>query len=347
MSIDLWLAYRHMLRSRLFEEAVAVLWEAGWISGEMHMSAGEEAIAAGIVLQLQDGDALALDHRGTAPLLMRGVHPLLLLREFLGLPDGLCSGMGGHMHLFAPELLTASSGIVGASGPAAAGFALAAQYLRPGRLAAATFGEGAMNQGMLMESMNLAVAWRLPVLFICKDNQWEMTTRGASVTGGNLRERAGAFGMPALDVDGSDVEAVWAAAQEAIRRARQGEGPSFLHATCVHLQGHFLGDQLLRLASNPLSDLDTTTAPMLKAFFRRAGAPLNERLRGISQVMAMISQAPTRRIVQGKDPLVLLSSKLASEPDRLQEIEHDIKAEIQQVVETALVNLEPQEAGQS
>ena len=335
MNLNLWFVYRHMLRSRLFEEAVTVLWEQGLISGEMHLGTGEEAIVAGVVLQLQDGDALALDHRGTPPLLMRGVDPVLLLREFLGQTGGLCHGMGGHMHLFAPEYLAASSGIVGASGPAAAGFALAAQYLRPGRLAVAFFGEGAANQGMLMESLNLAVAWRLPALFVCKDNQWEISTRAASVTGGSLSERARAFGMPALDVDGSDVEAVWAASKTAMQRAHQGEGPTFLHAYCVHLQGHFLGDQLLRTAAKPLSELDTTTA-MLKAFLRRSGAPVKERVQGLSQLLSTISQAPTRRAIQDRDPLVAIRLKLASDPAKLQQIEAEVSLEIQQYVEAAL-----------
>lgn len=154
---NLWQLYEQMYRSRLFEEGVQALWEQGHISGEMHQGLGEEGVVAGIVCQLRDGDAMALDHRGTPPMLMRGVEPRLLLLEFLGRSDGLCQGMGGHMHLFAPELLVASSGIVGASGPAGAGFALAAQHLRPGRLAVSFFGEGAINQGMLLEAMNLAV----------------------------------------------------------------------------------------------------------------------------------------------------------------------------------------------
>ena len=336
MSLDLWLAYRHMLRSRLFEEAVTVLWEQGLISGEMHLGTGEEAIVAGVVLQLQDGDALALDHRGTAPMVMRGVDLVLLLREFLGRTDGLCGGMGGHMHLFAPEYLAESSGIVGASGPAAAGFALAAQHLRPGKLAVAFFGEGAANQGMLMEALNLASVWRLPALFVCKDNQWEVTTQAASVTGGNLSERARSFGMTAVDVDGSDIEAVWAAAETAMQRLRQGEGPAFLHASCVHLQGHFLGDQFLRTAGNPLGELKTTTVPMLRSFLRPAGAPFKERMRGLSQMMAVLSQAPTPRLVQDRDPLVATRAKLASDQVKLQQIEAEVSLEIQQAVEAAL-----------
>src|SRR4030042_416765 len=134
----------------------------------MHSGTGEEAIIAGVVTQLREGDAMALDHRGTAALLMRGVDPVLILRELLGRPDGLCGGMGGHMHLFSPAHLAASSGIVGAAGPAAVGFALANLHLRPGKVAVAFFGEGATNQGMLLESWNLAAAWKLPVLFVCK-----------------------------------------------------------------------------------------------------------------------------------------------------------------------------------
>src|SRR5512135_1847298 len=148
---DLWLLYELMLRSRLFELAVKSLWDEGAISGEMHLGLGEEAIVAGVVALLEPRDALALDHRGTAALVMAGVDRRLLLREFLGRPDGLCGGRGGHMHLFARQPLAASSGIVGASGPAAAGFGLAARRQRPGSLAVAFFGEGALNQGMLLE----------------------------------------------------------------------------------------------------------------------------------------------------------------------------------------------------
>ena len=226
MEPDIWSLYRLMLKSRLFEEAVIQIWNEGKISGEMHLGIGEEAIAAGICAQLKEGDAMALDHRGTPPLIMRGVEPVTLLREFLGHPDGLCAGMGGHMHLFCREHLIASSGIVGASGPAAVGFALAAQHLRPATLSVAFFGEGAMNQGMLMESLNLAVIWNLPVLFVCKDDEWAITTLSRSVTGGNLVARASGFGMHGLEVDGCDVTEVWHAAHEAIERARRGDGPT-------------------------------------------------------------------------------------------------------------------------
>lgn len=266
MPPDLWSLYTLMFKSRLFEEVVTQLWKDGLISGEMHLGTGEEAIVAGIVSQLLEGDAMALDHRGSPPLLMRGVDPVLILRELLGRPDGLCGGRGGHMHLFSKEHLTASSGIVGAAGPVAAGFALAAQYLRPGAIAITFFGDGSMNQGMLMESMNLASVWNLPILFVCKDDRWAITTKSSLVTGGSFSERVRGLGVPYVEVDGRDVSKVWEAAHQAIERARCGQGPTFLHAQCVHLEGHFLGYQLLRVTRNPLREMPGIVAPLMKSF---------------------------------------------------------------------------------
>ncbi len=272
MPPDLWSLYGKMIRSRLFEAAVAELWRAGLIAGEMHLGTGEEAICAGVVDHLTDGDAMALDHRGTPPLLMRGVEPVLLLQEFLGHPGGLCAGLGGHMHLFARELLAASSGIVGASGPAAVGFALAARQLRPGKVAVAFFGEGAMNQGMLLEALNLALVWMLPVVFVCKDNDWAIATVSTSVSGSDPGTRARGFGLPTASVDGLDVIAVWNAAQAAVERARHGNGPSFVHARCIHLDGHFLGDRLLEAARSPFRQWRRTTEPVVRAVMRPRGA---------------------------------------------------------------------------
>ena len=159
------------------------------------------------------------------------------------------------MHLFSPEKLAASSGIVGSSGPAAVGFALAGQHLRPGAVTLAFFGEGAVNEGMLMESLNMAVIWSLPIIFICKDNGWSITTTSSKVTAGNLIQRARAFDMEAADVDGAEVIEVWNAAAEAIERAREGHGPTFIRVTCRHFEGHFTGYQILRLVRKPQKEL--------------------------------------------------------------------------------------------
>jgi acetoin:2,6-dichlorophenolindophenol oxidoreductase subunit alpha len=335
MNLDLWQLYRLMFRSRMFETAVAGLWEQGLISGEMHLGLGEEAISAGVIAHLRDGDALALDHRGTPELLMRGVDAVLLLKEFLGRPDGLCRGQGGHMHLFSPELLAMTSGIVGAAGPAAAGFGLAAQQRRPGCVAVAFFGEGAANQGMLLESFNLAVAWKLPLLFVCKDNRWAITTSSPEVTGGKLTERAQGFGLATFDVDGSEVEAVWLAAGQAIERARRGE-PAFIHATCAHPEGHFLGDQLLRAARRPLKELSPKVGPLLKAALASKGTSYSDRVKGIFHVLGRIQAVQRDEKVVEKDPLVKTRLKLQADPPRLDALEAEISAEILTAFQNAL-----------
>ncbi len=337
MSPDLWALYSHMLRTRLFEEAVARLWRDGLISGEMHLGTGEEAIIAGIVPQLRQGDAMALDHRGTAALLMRGVDPILILRELLGCPDGLCGGMGGHMHLFSKEHLAASSGIVGASGPAAAGFALAAQVLHPGAIAVAFFGEGAMNQGMLMESMILASAWNLPVVFVCKDDGWAITTETGNIDAAHLEERARGLGLHAGVVDGREVADVWQASQSAIERARSGQGPTFLHARCVHLEGHFLGYQLIRVVRRPLKEMPKISLPLTKSVLRLRGAALRQRVAGLKAVLgSMLSTARDPRRNPANDPLRRTRKTLLSDSEKLHALETHIAQEISLLVSSSM-----------
>lgn len=339
MGGDLWSLYRQMLRSRRFEEAVARLWQEGKIAGEMHMGIGEEAIAAGVMAHIEDGDALAIDHRSTPPFVMRGVDLALLLREFLGRADGLCGGRGGHMHLFSSEHIAASSGIVGAAGPVATGFALAAQHLRPGKVAVAFFGDGAMNQGMLMESLNLAVAWKLPVLFVCKDNSWAITTRSPDVTGGNLLERAKSFGMPAFEVDGTDVYAVWDAAREGIARARRGNGPSFLLAHCLRLEGHFLGDPLLRMFRQPIQQVKELTGPLFRSLPARKGASVRERFSSLGAIMSLIGKTAGEQYWKRRDPVERLRRKLKTEKAELAEVEREVEEEIGDVVKGVISQL--------
>ncbi len=337
MPPDLWSLYALMLKSRLFEETVTRFWKDGLISGEMHLGTGEEAIVAGIVTQLSEGDAICLDHRGTPALLMRGVDPLLVLRELLGRPDGLCGGQGGHMHLFSKAHLIASSGIVGAAGPAAAGFALAAQYLRPGTLAVAFFGDGAMNQGMLMESMNLAAAWNLPVLFVCKDDGWAITTQSRAVTGGDLAERARGLGLEALETDGRDVSQVWESVQRALARIRSGKGATFLRARCVHLEGHFLGYPLLRATRDPIKEIPGIAKPLTRSLIQPGGGSLRERLAGLEIILgALLTTLRDPRGDSANDPVKRTRQLLKSDPVRLQEVEQAIEREVSRVAAVAL-----------
>ncbi len=339
---DLWSLYELMLKSRLFEEAIARLWHDGWISGEMHLGTGEEAINAGVVTHLREGDAMALDHRGTAALLIRGADPICILRELLGHPEGLCRGMGGHMHLFSKEHLAASSGIVGSAGPAAAGFAFAGQYLRPGTVAVAFFGEGALNQGMMMESMNLASAWSLPVLFVCKNDHWSITTQSEKMTGGTINERARGLGLPVFEADGLDVSAVWEVSRDVLERIRAGQGPAFLHARCVHLEGHFLGFQLIRTARDPLREMPKISLPLTQSFLKHGGASLRERLSGLKKVIvSVLSTVRDPRRDPNNDPLTRARALLHPDAARLQELEARIEKEMGDVLASALMEVEP------
>ena len=329
--------YSQMLKSRRFEEAVSQLWEEGHISAEMHLNIGEEGIIAGVVDHLIDGDAMALDHRGTAPLVMRGADLVSLLKEFMGEEDGLCRGMGGHMHLFAPELLAASSGIVGASGPAACGFAFANQHLRPDNVAVAFFGEAAMNQGMLMESINLAAAWSLPVIFVCKDNGMGITTPSKKTTGGDLCTRARGLGAVAVPVDGADVHTVWHEARKAVERARGGKGPTFLLATCVRPKGHFLGDPLLRIVHKPVDELKSKVGPLMKAA-TSGGSSLGNRAASLGSIVEILGRAGKMRKLGRHDPLTKQGKRLSSS-DR-SSVEVAIEEEVTSAVRTATRGME-------
>jgi pyruvate dehydrogenase E1 component alpha subunit len=273
---------------------------------------------------------------------MRGVDPAAILREMLGRPNGLGRGMGGHMHLFARDHLAASSGIVGAAGPAAAGFALAARYLRPGSVAVAFFGEGAMNQGMMMESLNLASAWKLPVVFVCKDDGWSITSRSESLTGGRLDARARGLGVPAADADGLDPAAVFEAAGVAIGRARAGEGPTFLHCRCVHLEGHFLGYQLLRVIRSPLREAPAVAAPLTRSFLAAGGASLGARLDGVRAIAATVLATlrdPGRD--PGQDPLARARRALDADPVRLRALEDGVEGGVNDAVAAVLAEAAP------
>jgi len=338
--MDLLELHKNMYRARAFELAQAALWHQGLISGELHLGTGEEAIAAGIIVHIKKGDAVAIDHRATPVLNLLGVDLTSLLKEMLGREDGLCGGRGGHMHLFSLEHLAASSGIVGSAAPLAAGFALAAKHLRPGNVGVAFFGEGAANQGMVLEALNLAVAWSLPLIFVCKDNGWAITTRSESVTGGDLVRRAEGFGLAVQKADGLDVEAVWKTAGRSFEDARRGNKPQFLLLTCSRLDGHFLGDPLLRLARRPVKEGHDVFRQATAAAFSRAGGGIGARAAGLAAMIATLKEARKDGYGSRDDPLARSRAVLEERADEVARIEKEIDRLVGEAVEKAVSPLE-------
>lgn len=316
-----------MARVRAVELAASDLWDQGLVSGELHTSIGEEGVAAGVVAHLRDGDAMAVDHRSTGPFVARGVPLEPLFRELVGDDGGLCGGWGGHMHLMSREHLAVADGIVGAEGPLACGFALAASQLRPGAVAVAFFGEGATNQGMLLEAFNLAVVWELPVLFVCKDSRWAITTRSRDVTGGDVRQRAAAFGLVTAHVDGSDVEAVWRSAGRLLEGARQGR-PAFLHVDVRRPDGHLRDDALVRTFRAPADQARELGGPLVAALRRPGRDGTGASAAGLGELARRFTMLAGDRL-RPHDPLQRSRRRLGRE--RAIGMERDARAEVERV----------------
>jgi hypothetical protein len=197
-----------------------------------------------------------------------------------------------------------------------------------------------MNQGMLMESLNLASVWKLPVLFVCKDDGWAITTQSGKLTGGDLGERVRGLGVAYAETYGSDVWSVWKAAGKAIESARSGQGPTFLHVGCVHFEGHFLGYQPIRIVRDPLRELFKIAGPLVKSLFQPSGGRLRARLAGLKIILeTLFSTFSDPRRDPGNDPLLRMRTTLQSEPGRLEELEGQIEDEIRSIITSALVEM--------
>jgi acetoin:2,6-dichlorophenolindophenol oxidoreductase subunit alpha len=249
--------YRLMCVFRRFEEVVAEAVKSGEVHGEMHLGIGQEAIAAALSGMLRPSDAVVSTHRAHLHALALGVDPVALLAEVLE-REGLSKGKGGHMHLFSRQPQFMCTGIVGAAAPIAAGYALAQQRRGGGDVTIAVVGDGAMNQGAVFESMNLAALWKLPMVFVCEDNEYGISVHRDTATAGRFADRGSAFGIPATDCDGTDPERVQVALVPALDRARNCEGPSLVVATCYRFRGHYEGDMD---AYRPTSEKEAAMSP--------------------------------------------------------------------------------------
>ncbi len=255
--MDLLSLYRTMARIRAFELAaenaslggVAALGQVvdqrSKVRGPLHVSIGQEAVAAGVCAHLRRDDLLTSSHRGHGHTLAKGADMRRMMAELFGRRDGTNGGKGGSMHIadFSVGMLGAN-GVVAAGLPIACGAAHATKLLGKNAIVACFFGDGAANRGPFLEALNWAAVYALPVLFVCEDNRWSATTATRTLTAGpGITARAQALGVPAQAVPGNDVEAVWQAAQRLVLEVREGHGPRLLHAQTWRVRGHLSADQ--------------------------------------------------------------------------------------------------------
>jgi pyruvate dehydrogenase E1 component alpha subunit len=232
--------YRTMARIRAFEEEALAAHKAGEIPGPLHVSIGQEGVAAGVCINLRRDDRLTSNHRGHGHAIAKGAEPARMMAELFGRATGYCGGKGGSMHIadFSVGMLGAN-GVVAGGIPIACGAAQGLKLLKSDAIVACMFGDGAINRGPFLEGLNWATLYRLPVLFVCEDNGVAAFTRADSVTAGpGVEARALALGVPALTVDGNDMIALDAAVGEAVASVRRGDGPRLVHAKTYRLMGH-------------------------------------------------------------------------------------------------------------
>lgn len=263
-------AYRTMRTIREFEERLHADFAKGDIPGFVHLYAGEEAAGTGIMMHLEDKDRIASTHRGHGHCIAKGVDPKEMMAEIYGKISGSCRGKGGSMHIAdLSKGMMGANGILGAGAPLVCGAALAAKYRGDGGVAISFVGDGASNQGTFLESLNLAAVWNLPAIFVVENNGYaESTSRDYAVAVDSYVDRAAGFGLPGVTVDGLDFFAVYEAAGEIIRRAREGGGPALLECKMIRMYGHFEGDQQTYRAKGEIEDI-RANKDCLKMFSQR------------------------------------------------------------------------------
>jgi acetoin:2,6-dichlorophenolindophenol oxidoreductase subunit alpha len=249
--------YEMMIRVRRFEEKNKELFKAGFFPGWTHSCIGEEAGVVGAGAALRKDDYMTSTHRGHGQVIAKGVALKPMLAELMGKVTGCCKGKGGSMHI-ADASVGAMGGIaiLGGGSPIACGAALSAKLRGTDQVALSFFGEGASNQGVVHEAMNLAAVWKLPVIFFIESNQWaELSRRSSHLIIETLALRAQGYGMPGVKVDGNDVMAVYEAVSEAVARGRKGEGPTLIDSITYRWDGHYVGDPVVLRPEGELEEM--------------------------------------------------------------------------------------------
>ncbi len=299
-------AYREMLVIRKFEETIRNLYQQGRIRGSFHPCVGQEAVAVGGCWALRPGDVMTCTYRGHGHALAKGLSVRRAMAEMLGKATGCSKGKGGSMHFTDPTVgLLGANAIVAAGIPHAAGAALAFQLQREDSIALAFFGEGAVNQGVFHETLNLIAIWKLPVVLVCENNLYsEMTPSHETTSTPQTYRRAAAYGIEAFQVDGNDVEAVYAAVEAAAERARRGEGATYIEAMTYRLWGHMMGDP----------EVYRTREEVAQAHQREPVARLGQRLRETGCPEADLARLEAEAEAIVADALAFAESSPAPDP---------------------------------
>src|SRR5919202_5560023 len=288
-------AYRTMRTIREFEERLHTEFATGEIPGFVHLYAGEEAIAAGVITHLNEDDYVASTHRGHGHAIAKGCDVKGMMLEIYGKADGLCRGKGGSMHIADLDKgMLGANGIVGAGIPISTGAALGFWIQGAPRVAMCFFGDGAANQGAFHEGINFAAVYKLPVVFICENNQYaQYHALAQDLPIENVADRSVAYGIPGVIVDGADVLAVYGAAKEAADRARRGEGPTLIEAKTYRFEGHFLGDPEPYRTKEEVAQARASRDPLIKfsAALQQLGVAAEELQRIDDEVKAEVEES--------------------------------------------------------
>ena len=303
-SLDtLYEAYRLMKLIREFEERIRAEYQLGKLPGFIHMYRNQEAIAVGACLHLGNEDYIASTHRGHGHCIAKGCDIEDMLLELACKQDGLCHGKGGSMHIADMNKgMLGANAIVGGGPPIAAGAALTARTLGNGKVSMAFIGDGASDQGTVAEALNLAVVLELPMIFLYENNRFAEFTRNPKPDG-RIAERAGAFGMPAVTVDGSDFFALYEAVGEAVQRGRDGGGPTAIEAVAERYYGHFEGDAQQYRDASELAASRAAADPIPRFLADpRCGDLDKDRILEIDESIQALLDAGVERALAAADP---------------------------------------------
>ena len=294
--------YEQMLKIRVFEEHVNVLYLSAKMPGLAHLYTGEEAVAVGVCEALNRDDFITSTHRGHGHCLAKGASIDRMFAELLGKEAGYCRGKGGSMHIADQETGNlGANAIVGGSAALATGSAMSSKMQGTNQVTVCFFGDGALGQGVLYEAMNMASLWKLPIIYVCENNMYNEYTHFSETTAGEMSARPRAFGIHTEEVDGQNIQEVYYTAQRLVERARHGEGPAFLLCHTYRYHGHHVGD-------------------IQRSYYR--------------------SKEEEQLWMTQRDPLQLLTTWLLeqhlADNETLEQIDHRVQAEVEAGVEFAL-----------